>query len=122
MYPIASRSSKLKSIIGATEGSDRILQNQQNRAWKSGVTKLHTKNYPKYQGEINFERERVRRDLRQIRLNYSSRYFILVSPVIEEIKRRRESNFSLTLLRICFRSSFHEMNGPKKQPFNAVIN
>jgi hypothetical protein len=45
MYPIASRSSKLKSIIGATEGSDRILQNQHNRAWKSGVTKLHTKNY-----------------------------------------------------------------------------
>jgi hypothetical protein len=44
MYLIASRSSKLKSIIGATEGSDRILQNQHNRAWKSGVTSSILKN------------------------------------------------------------------------------
>jgi hypothetical protein len=44
MYLIASRSSKLKSIIGATEGSDRILQNQHNRAWRSGVTRSILKN------------------------------------------------------------------------------
>jgi hypothetical protein len=37
----------------------------------------------------------------------------LVSPVIEEIKIRRESDFSLTLLLIHFCSSFHEMNNPK---------
>jgi hypothetical protein len=45
----------------------------------------------------------------------------LVSPVIEEIKRRRESDFSLSLLLIHFCRSFYEMNSRKKQPVNPVI-
>jgi hypothetical protein len=43
----------------------------------------------------------------------------LVSPVIEEIKRR-ESDFSLSLLLIHFCRLFYEMNGRKK-PVDPVI-